>query len=153
MFNSVGIPHSTINYGNLGMISNISAWYWLLCMVEYLKPNLIADKKTKPLCRCLALSPSLPVQNLPRWSVYLVPQYLYLGISTYLVPGNFSVPSCTLIEDKASLALSFPLCLCNTFPDGRSTKYLRICNWFDRFLAHELIPHICMYLEPDQVIF
>ena len=151
MFNSVGIPHSTINYGNLGMISNISAWYWLLCMVEYLKPNLIADKKTKPLCRCLALSPSLPCNTFPdgrsSW---------YLSICTWVVlpePGNFLVPSCTLIEDKASLALSFPLCLCNTFPDGRSTKYLRICNWFDRFLAHELIPHICMYLEPDQVIF
>ena len=39
-------------------------------MNEHLERNLIADKKTKPLCRCLALSASLPLQQpLPPWTV------------------------------------------------------------------------------------
>ena len=39
-------------------------------MNEHLERNLIADKKTKPLCRCLALSASLPLQqHLPPWTV------------------------------------------------------------------------------------
>ena len=55
------------------------AWHPVVCMVlgivhivGYLKPNLIADKKTKPLCRCLALSARRATPS----SVVGVPEYL-----------------------------------------------------------------------------